>query len=168
MRGEQGSHRRCIDCGRISIQAMPTSRDSGRADSPAGCWWRAVSGRQAQAATRAARVSAAPVARRLGPVRRPVIIEVAGLRHEGGAGGSQPAVQGLPVAGGVVRCWTATGFGPVIGLPSPRLLAIPAHFLISSCGCQVQAHLHPHLTCPLPPIVPPPPYGSHSAMVTRV
>ena len=36
-----------------------------------------ASGRQAQAVTRAARVSRAPVSRRLGPFGRPIIIEVA-------------------------------------------------------------------------------------------
>ncbi len=105
--------------GRISMQAMPTRIDSGRADSPVGFWWSWASGRQAQADSRAARASDATVVRRLGPVRRPVLIEIAGLRHDGGPGGSQPAVQGLPVSKRAVRCWTATGFRSVIGLPGP-------------------------------------------------
>ena len=119
--------------GRISRQAMPTSSDSGRSDSPVGFWWRAASGRQAQAVNRPARVSVATVGRRLGPVGRPIIIEVPGLRHDGGPGGGEPAVQGLPVARGAVRCWTATGFRSVIGLPGPQFLAIPAHFFHVKC-----------------------------------
>ena len=105
------AHQRCGDGGRISRQAMPTSRDSGRTDSPVGFWWSCASGRQAQAVSRAARVSVAVSVRRLGPVRRPVIIDVAGLRHDGGPGGGQPAVQGLAIRGGAVRAGQRWVFG---------------------------------------------------------
>ena len=119
--------------GRISRQAMPTRSDSGSLDSPVGFWWSRASGRQAQAVSRAARVSIAPVARRLGPVSRPVVIEIAGPGHDGGPGGRQPTVKGLPVARSAVRAQQALGFGSVIGLPGPQFRAFPAHFFSPSC-----------------------------------
>ncbi len=95
---------------RISMQAMPTRKDSGRADRSAGFWWSWVSGRQAQADSRAARASDATVVRRLGPVGRSVVIKVARLRHDGGPGGGEPAVQGLPFSRCCLQRYFVTGF----------------------------------------------------------
>ena len=144
--------------GRISRQAMPTRSDSGSLDSPVGFWWSWASGRQAQAVSRAARVSIAPVARGLGPVSRPVIIEIAGLRHDGGPGGSQPAIQGPAIRGGAVRAQKSLGFGSMIGLPGPQFCAFPAHFFSPSC---VRIRTGPNMPIhylPPSPYSPPPPF----------
>ncbi len=142
----------------ISVQAMPTSRDSGRSDSPAGFWWSWASGRQAQAVSRAARVSVATVGRRLGPVGQPVLIEIAGLRHDGGPGRGEPAVQGLPVSRSAAEVRKSLGFRSVIGLPGPELRAFSAHVLLPLMCMYTYRPTPSHpLPAPLPPIVPPPP-----------